>query len=51
MHDRADGVVADDDVAPVAQLGGHAQRAVGAARGLVDVGDLPGQPDSAQLAR
>ena len=31
--------------AAIAQLGGHSERAVGAAGGLVHVGDLAGQPD------
>jgi hypothetical protein len=50
-HDRPDRVVADDDVSPVAQLRGDAHLAAGAARGLVDVGDLASQPDPAQGAR
>lgn len=50
-HDRLDGVVADDDLAAVSQLRGDAQRAVGAGRGLVDIGDLAGQPDPAQRTR
>jgi hypothetical protein len=36
--------VSDEDRSAVAQLGGDAMRAVGAAGGLVDVGDLTGQP-------
>lgn len=42
-HDRPDGVVADDNAAPVAQLRCHPHVAVGAAGGLVDIGDLTGQ--------
>jgi hypothetical protein len=36
--------VSDADVAGVPEFGGHAQRTVGAAGGLVDVGDLARQP-------
>ena len=50
-HDRLDRVVTDDDLAAVAQLRSHPHRAVGAAGGLVDVGDLAGQPDPPQRSR
>ena len=46
-----DRVVADEDVAAVAQLGCHAFSAVDAARGPVHVGDLAGQPDAPERRR
>jgi len=47
-HDVPDGVVADVDVPAVSELSRDAQGTVGAARGLVNGGDLPGQPDPSQ---
>ena len=44
-HDQLDGVVTDLDPAAVLELGRHAIDAVGAARRLVDGGDLSGQPN------
>src|ERR1019366_5265783 len=43
-----DRVMPGVDIAAIAKLGSHAQRAVGAAGRLVDIGDLTGQPDPSE---
>ena len=43
-HDQLDRVVADDDLAAVSEFDRDPERAIGASRCRVDVGDLAGQP-------
>ena len=50
-HDQRNGVVSDLDGAAMLELGSDSERPVGATGGLVDVGDLTGQPDPPERSR
>jgi hypothetical protein len=43
VHDRGDRVVADNDLASKAKLGGDTKRAVDAGRGAMNIDDLAGE--------
>ena len=50
-HDQLHRVMPDQDLSAVTQFRGHPQRAIRAARRLMHVGDLAGQPDPPQRPR